>query len=270
MTAAAVSACDALDGLVDGIIAAPENCYFNPHTLVGKSFNCSGVNTTYTASAACKGAQTTNGTFLWYGLNPRPPFSGLLNTTCSNLTTGCGPAPFTISSDWIGLWIENNPAFDITSMSFADYDTIFHQSNNQYASIIGTADPDLSAFAANSGKMITWHGLADQLIFPNGTVDYYNRVLAGDPAAHEYYRFFEAPGVGHCGGGFGPVPSTAFESVVSWVETGVEPATLNGTSAPDVNGTVKVQPLSPYRLVSAYQGRDPAIASSFACTATFK
>jgi hypothetical protein len=155
-------------------------------------------------------------------------------------------------------------------MSFADYVAIFHQSNNEYASIIGTADPDLSAFAANGGKMITWHGLADQLIFPSGTADYYNRVLAGDPAAHDYYRFFEAPGVEHCGGGIGPVPTMAFESVVSWVETGVAPATLNGTSAPDVNGTVKVQPLCPYPLVSAYQGGDPAVVSSFACAAAFK
>jgi hypothetical protein len=41
ITTAAVSACDALDGLVDGIIASPEKCHFNPHILVGKSFNCS-------------------------------------------------------------------------------------------------------------------------------------------------------------------------------------------------------------------------------------
>jgi hypothetical protein len=276
ITTAAVSACDALDGLVDGIIASPEKCHFNPHILVGKSFNCSGVNATYTpaaatiASAAWGGAHTVNGTSLWYGLNRGAPFSGLLNTTCSNLTAGCGPTPFTISSDWIRLWIEKNPNFSITSMSFADYVAIFHQSNNEYASIIGTADPDLSAFAANGGKMITWHGLADQLIFPSGTADYYNRVLAGDPAAHDYYRFFEAPGVEHCGGGIGPVPTMAFESVVSWVETGVAPATLNGTSAPDVNGTVKVQPLCPYPLVSAYQGGDPAVVSSFACAAAFK
>lgn len=49
--------------------------------------------------------------------------------------------------------------------------------------------------------MITWHGLADQLIFPNGTVNYYNKVMATDPKAQDYYRFFEAPGVAHCGGG---------------------------------------------------------------------
>jgi hypothetical protein len=43
ITAAAVQACDGLDGLSEGIIAAPEECHFNTHTLVGESFNCSGV-----------------------------------------------------------------------------------------------------------------------------------------------------------------------------------------------------------------------------------
>lgn len=44
------------------------------------------------------------------------------------------------------------------------------------------------------------HGLADELIFPNGSSNYYERVLELDPKAHDFYRLFEAPGVAHCAG----------------------------------------------------------------------
>jgi len=57
--------------------------------------------------------------------------------------------------------------------------------------------------------MITWHGLADPLILPNGTVDYYEKVMAADPGVQDYYRFFEAPGAGHCFGGIGPLRNDA-------------------------------------------------------------
>jgi hypothetical protein len=66
-------------------------------------------------------------------------------------------------------------------MSFEDFETIFHQPNQQYQSILSTNDPDLSAFRAAGGKMITWHGPADNLIFPNGTVQYYEQVTAVGP-----------------------------------------------------------------------------------------
>ena len=53
------------------------------------------------------------------------------------------------------------------------------------------------------------HGLADELIYPNGTSIYYERVLALDPKAHDFYRVFEAPGVGHCIGKMN-LPDTYF------------------------------------------------------------
>lgn len=116
--------------------------------------------------------------------------------------------------------------------------------------------------------MITWHGLADLLIPPNGTSDYYEQVMALDPHIRDYYRLFEAPGVGHCWGGIGPFPGDAFASLMRWVEEGIAPDVLAGTSPP-VNGKVQHRPLCPYPLVSAYKGGDPNQASSFECAASF-
>ena len=61
-------------------------------------------------------------------------------------------------------------------------------------------------------------GLADQLIAPNGTSDYYKRVMELDPNVSEYYRYFEAPGVEHCLGGPGAFPSGPLDALIKWVE----------------------------------------------------
>lgn len=70
---------------------------------------------------------------------------------------------------------------------------------------------------------------ADALIPLRGTEDYYKRVLALDPDVHDFYRFFEAPGVQHCSGGIGGQPTATFDALVAWVEHGVAPDTIGVT-----------------------------------------
>jgi hypothetical protein len=70
--------------------------------------------------------------------------------------------------------------------------------------------PDLSEFRDRGVKMITWHGLADNIIFPNGTLNHRQRVegvMGGKSAVNDFYRLYFAPGVNHRGGGYGPVPT---------------------------------------------------------------
>jgi Tannase and feruloyl esterase len=118
--------------------------------------------------------------------------------------------------------------------------------------------------------MITWHGLSDEIIFSNGTYHYYRQVLENDPNAADYYRFFPVPGVNHCAGGIGPFPDRALQSLVDWVEKGIVPEILEGTSLPDANGTVRRRPLCPYPLVAAYQVGISDEASSFKCRPSFE
>lgn len=49
---------------------------------------------------------------------------------------------------------------------------------------------------------------------PNGSANYYERVLERDPNARDFFRYFEAPGVEHCFGGPGAYPGKAFEQLV--------------------------------------------------------
>ncbi|KAI9683218.1 MAG: hypothetical protein M1822_006083 [Bathelium mastoideum] len=276
ITAAAIGACDGLDGVVDGVISLPNECHFSPYSVVGKSFSCNGANATIShnaatvVNAAWGGARNSNGSFLWYGLHQDAPLAlpnnaALATTTCTTTAeTNCTGAPFGPDPDWIRYFVLNDVDFDITKISHADYDWIMHLSRNRYGTIMGTADPDLSFFRAAGGKMITWHGLADQLIFPNGTVDYYKRVLERDPQAQDFYRFFEAPGTVHCAVGAGPYPETALESLMQWVEAGMTPETL-ATVGTNANGTEVRRNICPWPQVQTYVGGDPNVASSFVC-----
>ncbi|KOS44963.1 hypothetical protein ACN38_g4070 [Penicillium nordicum] len=120
---------------------------------------------------------------------------------------------------------------------------MLHASTCQYESMVGTNNPDLSKFKRHGGKIITWHGLSDEAILPNGTVSYYEEVLKHDPKAHDFYRFFEAPGVGHCYGGLVPIPKRAMSQLMEWVEKDHPPITLHATKGS--NNTARVVPVSP-------------------------
>jgi feruloyl esterase len=188
--------------------------------------------------------------------------TGLAVTTCTS--GNCTGIPFPIASDWISLFVQKNASFDPTTLTRSTYDDVFHASKQEFTSIINTADPDLSSFRDAGGKVITWHGMSDQLIFPEGTADYFNRVEAMDPGVTSYYRHFRAPGIQHCGDGLGAYPGSTFESLVQWVENGVEPNVLAGESLP-LNGTVIQRNLCLYPQDPIYTGGDPNVASSFQC-----
>ncbi|PYH40477.1 putative feruloyl esterase [Aspergillus saccharolyticus JOP 1030-1] len=270
ITSAAVSACDSLDGVVDGVISAPGLCNFDPLSLVNKTITCNDTSVQITQSAALSvklmwaGMRSSNGTFLWYGLERGAPLSmgsdGSLGATTCSSALNCTGSPFAISSDWIRRYILQDPAFDLTTLDHAELDSILARSIAEYDSIIGTDDPDLSAFKLAGGKMITWHGLADPLIFPKGTEHYYRRVQERDPAVRDFYRFFPAPGVHHCEGGNGPVPVDPLSQVVEWVEDGVVPETLLAQAADG-----RTRALCPWPLVSVYNSGDVMDERSYTC-----
>ena len=116
--------------------------------------------------------------------------------------------------------------------------------------------------------MLTWHGLSDPLIFPNGTIDYRKRVeakMGGNMAVNEFYRTFLAPGVGHCFGGTGHAPVDPLRALVDWVEEGKAPDVLY---AETLDGSV-TRNLCPWPLVERYKGGDVTKAESFTCAESY-
>ena len=275
----AIAACDGLDGLVDGVIGDPGRCLvtFDPMSLVNQTFMCdvTGKQRTFTSDVAtiCQkiwnGPTDTSGNSLWYGILPGTNFSSLAVT---NITEDGTPytEPFEISDSWVANFLYKDSNYNTSNVTFEEFDRLYKLSAQEYDSVMGTQNPDLSAFKANGGKLITWQGLADNLIMPNGTMRYYDQVKTMDPDVEDFYRVFFTPGIGHCGGGPGVTPVDPLSHLVDWVEGGYAPVNLAAQSASPINGTIKYENLCPYPQVSKYNGQgDPSSASSFSCVAGF-
>jgi Tannase and feruloyl esterase len=223
VTNAAIAACDPQDGISDGFIQEPRKC-----TYSAAQFICTGLggNSTdanclapWEAAAVDKiwnGPKDSNGNQAWYGLERGTPLSGF---------GLAGPSPFPIATDHFRYWIHQNPSFDWRTVTESSFFNDMMTSIDKFAEVIGTDDP-LKEFRKAGGKMITYHGLADPLIFPRGTYQYYNQVLQGNyKQTQKFYRFFPYPGGGHCGGGTGPQidAEALFSKLVDWVENDVAP-----------------------------------------------
>ncbi|KAJ9652257.1 hypothetical protein H2198_008467 [Neophaeococcomyces mojaviensis] len=263
-TQAAIDTCDKLDGVEDGIIGVPHLCNFSAHSMVGQSFSCNGIERRFTAGAASVVQAAWTGPGLgktgWFGLEKDTPLTSFyVKTGCSPNGT-CAVTSHEIISDWIVHFLAKDPNSDLTTMSDKEYFAYLQLSNIEYSSMLSTANTDLSRFRTAGGKMITWHGLADDIVPPKGPTTYYQQVLETDPHAAEYYRFYEAPGVRHCFGGPGPVPYNASDALVAWVEKGTAPETLNATGSNGVS-----RPLCPYPSRQIYAGADASESSSFRC-----
>ncbi|MEU7532189.1 tannase/feruloyl esterase family alpha/beta hydrolase [Saccharothrix sp. NPDC042600] len=268
---AAIAACDPDDGVTDGIVDRPDECSYDPRTLVGAKVLCDGRETTVTAQDAevvrkiWAGPTDTRGRNLWAGLPKGADFTWLAGTAVDGNGTPSAPG-FPVATAWVRTFLAKQPGFDTASTTYEQYAVLFRQSVREYDRIIGTSDPDLSGFRRAGGKLITFVGSDDQLIPPGGTLAYRERVerlMGGADRVNGFYRLFLAPGVEHCGGGGGAAPTNALGALVDWVERGKAPATLAAASA---DGT-RTRDLCAHPRVSRYTGHgDPANAANYRCT----
>lgn len=143
--------------------------------------------------------------------------------------------------------------------------------------------PDLSAFKARGGKLITYQGWADPVVSILDTIAYYDKVktLQGSQAeTDKFFRLFLAPGMGHCSGGSGPnvfgngglsapAPTPQNDLLMAldrWVDQGVAPDSV--TASRVSGGTVtRTRPLCAYPKKAVYKGSGSTDdAASFSCT----
>lgn len=159
IVAAAISACDGDDGIIDGVISSPELCTFDSRSVVGMTFNCSttGLNQTISAAAATiamaawTGPKDTKNSSLWFGIN-----KDSMLTTVNGVA---GPNHFPSPEQWVKRFIYKDENADLSNMTTKDFTNVFHTSVQQYDSIIGTRDPNLDEFRDQGGKLISFHGM---------------------------------------------------------------------------------------------------------------
>jgi hypothetical protein len=266
VTSAAVAACDALDGVMDGIIDDPRQCHYDPAALLCQAGDNPATCLTAAEARAVRkiweGPTTTEGRRLWFGLERGTSLLG-------GWFTG---SVLQIPIDYFRYWLYEDPTFDWHTVTEASFPADFRLSERKFHDVIGTDDDNLQQFRKQGGKVLIWHGQADQLIPPRGTIQYYERLFTGNGGAkhvQDFARLFLAPGVAHCGGGPGPNTFDAFAVLVDWVEFGTAPeritaALLQGSTV------VRTRPLCAYPQVAQWTGHGSTDdAANFACVDTY-
>jgi len=260
---AAVAACDAGDGLKDGLISNPTACSFNPDVLLCKGSDAASCLTAPQVAAAKK--------IYSPAINPRTGkemFASLIPGT--ELGWGVqaqGPDPSNNIYDQYRYVVFKDPNWDWKTFNF---DSDVARGDLPENLIMNATDPDMKAFFGHGGKLLMYHGWSDPNVPAVNTVKYYNSVvenLGGASKASNNVRLFMAPGMGHCRGGEGPNTFDKMAALERWVEQGQAPDVLIATHS--TNGTVdRSRPLCPYPQVAKYKGSGSIDeASNFVCAA---
>jgi feruloyl esterase len=257
---AVLAACDARDGVADGVLEDPRRCDFDPKSLsctdaTGESCLTPGqVNAVRQIYAPAKNPRT--GEEIWPGL--------MRGSELGWPAQAGGPAPIRFATDFFKYLVFDNPNWDWRSF---DFDRDVATATAKVGAIVTTMNPDLEAFRSRGGKLIMYHGWSDQLIAPENSVKYYATVVDrfGRERADQFVRLFMAPGVAHCRGGSGPDTFDAVGALERWVENGTAPNSIIASRV--VNGKVdRTRPLCSYPQVAVYKGSGSTDdAANFEC-----
>jgi feruloyl esterase len=259
---AVMNACDARDGVTDGVIENPTTCRFDPQVLA-----CKGEDTTecltpgQIASARAmispiKNPATGEVIFeghLWPGAELEwdvlggPQLNNNVATVFRNLVAAdpkWDPKTF-------------NPATDVARAMKAE--------GHQW---MLSDDANLKPYFDRGGKLLMYHGWADPQVPAHTATMYYSNVLKTvGPQATNSMALFMVPGMLHCNGGAGTDTFDKVAALEAWVERAQKPTRIVASHLTD--GKVdKTRPLCPFGQVAKWNGKgDTNDAANFACVA---
>jgi len=248
-----LNACDAADGLKDGMLFDWQACRFDPKALVcsgAKHDGCLSMTQAATLEKAFAGPRDSKG---------RQVYPGFVFDTGIASTQGI-PGLLHGGLNPVG------PAFTDIGM---DVDSAVERAMaDPGASIAETSRwTNLDTFSGHGGRLLFFHGLSDPWFSALDTVDYYERMTkanGGPDQVRNWSRLFLAPGMGHCGGG--PAALDTFDglsAIVRWVEQGDPPENLTATGRAFPG---RSRPLCAYPMHAQYKGQgNPEEAANFEC-----
>ena len=284
---AVAAACDANDGVTDGVLNDPRECRFDPKVLLCRQGDAKTCLTAPQAAALEK------------------IYSGPVDGKGKQMFPGFLPGGEQGQGGWVE-WISLSPGRDLQSifargfftnmvttkesvdLKSVSVETAVRLADEQQGQTLNAVDPNLKAFMARGGKLIVYHGWSDAALPPQAAINYYSSVKAalGTPATDSFMRLYMVPGMQHCQGGpgatsFGQLAPESdaqhdiYQALEQWVEKGRTPDKLIATkylSEMDHSKGVKMtRPLCPYPQSAAYKGTgDTNDAASFACVAAKK
>ena len=281
---AIVAKCDAADGLKDGLIADPRQCRFDPKTELRR---CPGEGVCFTDDqvaaleavhrdmqhggrtvfpgwpwgSEAPDASGVSGWAEWFVSIPPPPGA---RTASAAQALPPGETRQSAYAQSFLRYFADQPA----SRTENDWRTFNldqgYRAGGFVSELLDARNPDLRAFKARGGRMITYHGWADPALNPLMSVGYYEEARRATPGLEDTYRLFMMPGMQHCNGGDAPNVIDPVSAVIDWVEGGRAPATLLATQK-RADGSERSRPLCPYPQSASYAGGDADKAASFTC-----
>lgn len=241
-----LAACDAKDGLKDGMVFNPDACDFDPGVLQctgAKKDSCLAPNQVEALKKGFAGPRNSRGRLI-YRMSPKD----------------AGVAAFLPSS--------TPPPADRPLPVDIDVDgRLFDMMENPLAQLTDTIWTNLSTFSGHGGKLIFYHGMADPTFHAQDTIDYYLRLAkanGGMDKVRSWSRLFTVPGMLHCrGGDFALDQFDLLTAVMKWVEKGVAPESVVATGKAFPG---RSRPLCAYPSHAQYTGKgDPEDAKNFVC-----
>jgi len=230
---AVLAQCDAQDGQVDGLIADPQSCHFNPAVL-----SCARL-----APGSANGHNCLSDTQLatlhrLYD-GPRDPKS------LERLTVG-GPLPGSELA-WAGIFVPKktgdlnySESVALSTLKYLNYEknppaSFSLKEVKQTAQMLAdlsklhplydATNPNLQPFYAAGGKLILWHGWGDPSVSPLNTLAYHQALgeTLGLVTRDKFERLYMLPGLYHCSTGEGPSMVDFLTPMLNWVEQGIAP-----------------------------------------------
>ncbi len=275
ITKAVVDACDGIDGLKDGIIDDPRRCHYDPAKLLCPS---TGAGQAPKDDAACLTPPQVEAVKKIYDGVKSPRSGEPIFTGWARGSEGFGESAI---QSWRQYVLDPQEPMRVGFFKYFlfhdpnwDYRTIDWDRDLAYAEqklpFMSAVERDLTPFKKRGGKLLMYTGWADPAVPPQDTVAYYDAVaktMSGIEKTRDFYRFFLAPGMGHCSGGPGPNQFDMLTALEQWVEKGVAPDRVLASRT--ANGKVdRTRPLCLYPQVARYKGTGSIDeAANFTCAA---
>ena len=254
-----VAACDAKDGVTDGLVSDPERCSFDPKVTQCKGTDgpdCLTAAQVATMRAVYDGVKNPRtGERIFAGFEPGSEIQlGLLMT---------GPEPFPVATSYMRDIVFKDPKWDFKTF---DYDSDTAKAREAGSTILDVPSDGLSKYFAGGGKLLLTHGWSDGLIPAGNTVAFYKAMLGALDAntAASSVRLFMVPGMSHCAGGDGPSQFDTLSIIDGWTDKGAPPDQILASTPP---GTPAMsRPLCPYPKIAKYAGKGlTGNAANFEC-----
>jgi pimeloyl-ACP methyl ester carboxylesterase len=277
LTAKAINtACDAADGVADGMVNNVQACQFDPTVLQctgAKTASCLSVEQVGALKAVHAGPKNTAGQTLYAGQpwDPGMAAPGWRAWTLGSSTTAKPDSRYNfLMVDALVNEFFTPPDPQFKPLNFnVDTDPARMA---WFSAIYDTyADDRLAAYQKRGGKLLLIHGMSDPIFSATDTLDYYARLAAnngGMAATQNFARTFLVPGMNHCSGGPATDSYDSIQTMVNWVEKGIAPEVIPAVAlANNPYFPNRSRPLCAFPKFAKYKGvGNVEDASNFSCT----